>query len=170
MLGPQTVWVDATSLEDIFIVLHVCCVLHSIDKDSAMFQWIYFSILSFSSSEEKCLYTGSFIMIHTVQKKRQSAGGASGSPFQKGLQLSCWTPPSCLVNPDAGAQWPLKLSCGWTGSRIFTGFECSSTLKMDAFHPEHFEKGDEILQLLQPVTASSIRPDSTNIWDFSDSS
>lgn len=148
MLGPQSVWVDVTSLEDIFIVLHVCCVLHSIDKDSAMFQCIYSSILSFSSSEGKCLYTGSFTRIHTV-KKRQSAGGASCSPFQKGLQLPCWTPTSCLVNPDAEAQWALKLSCGWTGSRIFTGFESSSTLKMDAFHPEHFEKGDEILQLLQ---------------------
>lgn len=69
MLGPQTVWVDVTSLEDIFIVLYVCCVLHSIDKDSAMFQWIYSSILSFSSSEEKCLYTGTFTRIHTIHKK-----------------------------------------------------------------------------------------------------
>lgn len=41
---------------------------------------------------------------------------------------------------------------------------------MDAFHPEHFEKGDEILQLLQPVTASSIHPDSSSFCDFSDSS
>lgn len=41
---------------------------------------------------------------------------------------------------------------------------------MDAFHPERFEKGDEILQLLQAVAASSIHPDSTIFCDFNGSS
>lgn len=36
-----------------------------------MFQWIYSSILTFSDSEEKCLYMGSFTRIYTVQKKKK---------------------------------------------------------------------------------------------------
>ena len=149
MLGPQTMWGDVTSLEEIvFIVLNLSCVLHSTDKDFAMFQWISFSTLSSSSSsEKKWLYTGDFIRIRTVQKK-QSASGACCSPFQKGPQLHCWTPTSCLVNLmlKHNVLWSFSVAEQDPGSSLALSPAAHSRLLPSIQYS--LKKGDEILWLL----------------------